>query len=241
MRKNLVAVILCFCTTILNAQTTPPPAASAKPNPGGLYIKGGLNLANISTTNDGRVDEAKMLTSFHVGLVGDVPLGDVLSFQLGLLLTGKGSKTEIYATSSTTDNYYKVKTNPLYLEVPANLVFKVPFGNDSRLFFGAGPYVAMGIGGKTKGEQKLLGVTSTYEKNIEFNNDDPATSGQEDASVNKLRRFDYGANALAGFEAGKMLIGVNYGLGLAKIGSSQSNDNDQNKHRVWSISIGFQL
>jgi hypothetical protein len=239
MRKNLVAVLLLF-STISNAQTTPPPAA-AKPNPGGMYLKGGLNLANISTTNDGRVDEAKMLTSFHVGLIGNIPLSDALSFQTGLMLTGKGSKTEIYAGSSTTDNYYKVKTNPIYLEVPANLVFKVPFGTDSRLFFGAGPYVAMGIAGKTKGEQRLLGVTSSYTKNIQFNNDDPATSGQEDASVNKLRRFDYGANALAGFEAGKMLIGVNYGLGFAKIGSTQSNDNDQNKHRVWSISIGFQL
>jgi hypothetical protein len=240
MRNYLLTVLLSFSIFVSQAQTTPPAAAS-KPNPGGIYLKGGLNLANISTTKDGRVDDAKMLTSFHAGFIGDIPLTDVLSFQTGLLLTGKGSKTEIYATASTTDNYYKVKTNPLYLEVPADLVFKVPFGNDSRLFFGAGPYVAMGIAGKTKGEQRFLGVTSSYEKNIEFNNDDPATSGQEDASVNKLRRFDYGANALAGFEAGKMLIGVNYGLGLAKIGSSQSNNNDQNKHRVWSISIGFQL
>jgi hypothetical protein len=157
------------------------------------------------------------------------------------MLTGKGAKTEIYLNSNTTDNYYKVKTNPLYIEVPANFVFKVPFGNDSRLFFGAGPYVAMGIGGKTKGEQRILGVTSTYEKNIQFNNDDPATSGQEDASVNKLRRFDYGANFLAGFEAGKIMIGVNYGLGLAKIGSNQSNNNDENKHRVWSIFLGIGL
>jgi hypothetical protein len=241
MRKNLVAVLLSFFSVSLNAQPTPPPATSAKPNPGGVYIKSGLNLANISTTADGRVDEAKMLTSYHVGVLGDMPLGDAFSFQLGLFLTGKGSKTEIYATSSTTDNYYKVKTNPIYLELPVNFVFKVPFGNDSRLFFGAGPYVAMGIGGKTKGEQRLLGVTGSYEKNIQFNNDDPATSGQEDASVNKLRRFDYGANGLAGFESGKMLVGVNYGLGLAKIGSAQANSNDENKHRVWSISIGFQL
>ncbi len=242
MRKVLVAAIAIISAYSLNAQSTKTPAsASAKPNPGGLYIKGGLNLSNISVTSDGRVDEAKMLTSFNVGILGDMPLGDALSFQLGLQLTGKGSKTEIYNTSSRTDNYYKVKFNPLYLEVPANFVFKVPFGNDSRLFFGAGPYVAMGIGGKTKGEQKFLGIMSSYEKDIQFNNDDPATSGQEDASVNKLRRFDYGANFLGGFEAGKAMIGVNYGLGLAKIGSNEANNNDQNKYRVWSISLGIQL
>ncbi|HEX6913630.1 MAG TPA: porin family protein [Chitinophagaceae bacterium] len=237
MLRLLIAAIICIPVISVNAQTTP----TARPNPGGVYIKGGLNLANISTTSDGRVDEANMLPSFHAGILADMPLGDAFSFQLGFLFTGKGSKTEIYASSSTTDNYYKLKTNPIYIEVPANFVFKVPFGNDTRVYFGAGPYIAMGIGGKTKGEQKLLGVTSSYERSIEFNNDDPATSGQEDASVNKLRRFDYGANALAGFEAGKLMIGVNYGIGLAKIGSSQANNNDENKHRVWGISVGVQL
>lgn len=240
MLKNVITVIM-VCI-MMNAQSqTNPPAPSNKPNPGGIYLKGGLNLANISTTSDGRVDEAKMLPSFHVGLMSDMPLGDALSFQLGLLLTGKGSKTEIYTTASTTDNYYKVKTNPLYLEVPANLVFKIPFGTGGRMFFGAGPYVAVGVGGKTKGEQRFLGVTGSYERSISFNDDDPLTAGQEDASVNKLRRFDYGANGLAGFESGKMMIGVNYGLGLAKIGSAESNDDDFNKHRVWSISLGIQL
>jgi hypothetical protein len=225
----------------LNAQTTNPPESASKPNPGGVYLKGGLNLANISTTSDGRVDEAKMLPSFHVGILSDMPLGDAFSFQLGLFLTGKGSKTEIYTTGVTTDNYYKVKTNPLYLEIPANFVFKVPFGTDSRLYFGAGPYVAIGVGGKTKGEQRFLGATSSYEKSISFNDDDPLTSGQEDASVNKLRRFDYGANVLAGFEVSKFMIGVNYGLGFAKIGSAEANDDDFNKHRVWSVSLGIQL
>lgn len=241
MRITLIAAFVLGTFVTVNGQNTNPPSTSAKPNPGGIYLKGGLNLANISTTSDGRVDEARMLPSFHAGVLSDMPLGDAFSFQLGLMLTGKGAKTEIYSSSSTTDNYYKVKTNPLYLEVPLNFVFKVPFGTDSRLYFGAGPYVAMGIGGKTKGEQKLLGLTSNYERDIEFNNDDPATSGQEDASVNKLRRFDYGANGLAGFETGKIMIGLNYGMGLAKIGSNESNDNDMNKHRVWSISLGIQL
>lgn len=241
MHKHFLAVIFAAFAVSAKAQTPNPPSPSNNPNPGGIYIKGGLNLANISTTSNGRVDDANMLTSFHAGMIGDMPLGDAFSFQLGLLVTGKGSKTEIYTTSSTTDNYYKVKTNPIYLELPANFVFKVPFGTDSRLYFGAGPYVAMGIGGKTKGEQKFLGATATYEKSISFNDDDPLTSGQEDASVNKLRRFDYGANFLAGFEVGKFMIGANYGLGMAKIGSAESNNNDYNKHRVWSISFGIQL
>jgi len=236
MRRMFLMLLSAGMISGAMAQTT------TKSNPGGLFIKGGVNFANISTTSSGKVDEAKMLTSFQAGILGDIALTDVFSFQTGLLLTGKGSKTEIYANNNNTaDNYYKIQTNPLYLEVPANLVFKVPMTSSSRFYFGAGPYAAVGIAGKTKGQQKFLGVESSYEKDIEFNNDDPLTSGQEDAGVNKLRRFDFGLNGLAGIETSKMLIGVNYGYGFSKIGSAEANNDDANKHRVWSLTLGFKL
>jgi hypothetical protein len=205
-------------------------------------LKGGVNFANISTNDNGTVDNANALTTFHVGLVGDIPIASVLSFQPGILLNSKGSKTEIYANNNNTaDNYYKLKTNPLYIEIPANFVFKIPMASSTNLFFGAGPYAAIGIGGKTKGEQKVFGITSNYEEDIVFNNDDPFTAGQEDQSVNKLRRFDFGINGLAGFEFGKASLGVGYGHGLTKINSAENNVDDKNKHRVWSVSLGIKL
>ena len=39
-----------------------------------VFIKGGFNLANVSVKDDGSIDEAKALPSFHVGLQGDVPV-----------------------------------------------------------------------------------------------------------------------------------------------------------------------
>jgi hypothetical protein len=207
-----------------------------------FFIRGGVNLANISTTSSGDIDEAKTLASYHVGAFIDVPLASIVSLQTGLLYTGKGSKTEIYADNNNrSDNYYKIQTNPFYFEIPVNLAFHFPISKRSSVFVGAGPYITMGFAGKTKGEQKLLGVVSSYEKDIEWNHDDPTTSGQEDAGVNKLRRFDYGLNAIAGLKAGKILLGVNYGYGLAKIGSAESNDNDANKHRVLSFTVGIGL
>lgn len=210
-------------------------------NPGGVYIKGGVNFANISVSSDGSVNDAKTLTTFNVGFLGDIPLADMFSIQTGLYLNGKGSKTEQYFGSSTDRNFYKVKFNPLYLELPANFVVKLPVDNQARVFFGAGPYVAMGIGGKVKGTQNIGGITNTYEKNIEFNNDDPTTGDQEDASVSKLRRFDYGANLTAGIEINRLMLGVNYGLGMAKIGSTQDNNNDKNKYRTFSINAGIRF
>jgi len=237
MKKLMTTVALCagICA-MANAQNTLKAS-----NPGGVYLKGGVNFANISVSSDGSVNNAKMLTTFNVGLLGDIPLADVFSIQTGLYLNGKGSKTEQYFGTSTDHNFYKVKFNPLYLELPANFVVKLPVDDQARVFFGAGPYVAMGIGGKVKGTQDIGGITSTYEKNIVFNNDDPTTSEQEDASVRKLRRFDYGANLLAGIEINRLMLGVNYGLGMAKIGSADNNNNDKNKYRIFSINAGIRF
>ncbi len=212
-------------------------------NPGGIYIKGGLSLSNISVNTNGTVNDAKTLTAFHAGIVGDIPLLPILSLQAGLSLNGKGAKSEYYADNNNkNDNYIKAKFNPLYLELPVNLVLKFPIGDNSRFFIGAGPYAAIGIGGKTKTDVKILGVSSSSDENITFNNDNPTTTQQEDASFTRVRKFDYGVNALAGIETGKLLLGVNYGLGLTKINSNgDNNSNDKNKYRVFSVSVGFKL
>jgi hypothetical protein len=204
-------------------------------------IQGGINLANVSVTGDGQVDEAKTLTSFNAGLITDIPLGGFVSLQPGLLFTGKGTRTQSGDPNSA--NYYKATTNPYYLEVPVNLVFKLPVGKDVHFFAGAGPYAAIGIAGKNKVEGKYLGIGFNSEESIRFSNDDPTTTNYEEgAGFGILKRFDYGLNGTAGFEGKAMTISAGYGLGLAKLQSgSNSSNNEENKHRVWSFSLGFKL
>ena len=209
-----------------------------------IYVQGGVNLANISTSNSGATEKNNLLTTFNAGILVRSNKAEPVALETGLLLNGKGSKSDTYTTSSTDDNYVKAKFNPLYLELPVNLIVRLPLANTtSNIFINAGPYVAMGIAGKSKVETKFLGVVSNSSSNIEFNNDNPATSQQEDASYNKLKRFDYGVNIGAGFDLGKVLIKANYGLGLAKINSTQTNNssNDKNKYRTVSISVGIPL
>ncbi len=58
-------------------------------------IRAGINLANVSVNDNGRVEDANSLTSFHAGIIGDFPLaGNFLSLQPGILFTGKGSKIQ---------------------------------------------------------------------------------------------------------------------------------------------------
>lgn len=214
-----------------------------KPNPGGIYIKGGYNAANVSVTQNGSVNDSKTLSTFHAGVIGDIPLASFLSFQTGLLLNGQGSKATTYLDASNhSDNFVKETFNPLYLQLPANLVFKVPLGTDFRLYAGAGPYAQMGIGGKTKVTSTVAGVETVTSHDIKFNNDNPLTDPQEDASYNKLKRFDFGINALAGIEISRFSVGVGYGWGLTKIRSTQTdNSTDNNKFRTFSIGLGVRL
>ncbi|HEX5152756.1 MAG TPA: porin family protein [Parafilimonas sp.] len=226
-------------TLLSNAQTT----SDAKLNPGGIYIKGGYNAANISVSNDGAVNDAKALSTFHAGVIADIPVAPVLSFQTGLLLNGQGAKTNYYLdNNNTSDNYIKTRFNPLYLELPASLVVKFPIGSNARIYAGGGPYAAMGIGGKQKVETSIAGIVSSSTDNIKFDNDDPTTGGEEGARYDRLKKFDVGMNALAGVEVDRFMIGVNYGWGLTKINSTQAdNSNDKNKYRTLSVGVGFRL
>ena len=203
-------------------------------------LRAGVNFANISITNDGDIDEAKMLTSFQVGLVGDIKVLPALYFQPGILFTGKGSKTEEGDANSAT--YYRATSNPYYIEVPVNLVFKTPTG-PVKFFVGGGPYLAVGVAGKNKVDGKFLNTSFHSEEDIEWSNDDPGTLDYEEgAGYGIMKRFDYGLNATAGIQAAKIILGINYGYGLAKLQSgSNSSSDDRNKHRVVSLTIGIKL
>ena len=205
-----------------------------------VYIQGGLNLANITKTTDGQTEKNNILPTFNVGILGRVKLASMFSLESGLLLTGHGSKAETYFTNG---NYTKTKFNPIYLQVPLNAVVKIPLQNESNVFFNAGPYVAMGIGGKSTREDRYLGITSNATSSIQFSNDDPFTSQQDDAAYNKLKRFDFGLNFGGGFQFQHFILKANYGLGLAKINSTQSNntENDKNKYRTFSVSVGIPI
>jgi len=138
MKISLIAATF-FLTAVVHAQN--------------VRIQAGVNLANVSVTNDGRIDDANMLTSFQAGIVGDAHIASILYLQPGILFTGKGSKIEIGRPNENL--YIKQTSNPFYIEVPVNLVIKLPFNSESHFFFGAGPYGAIGIAGKAKQTKKL--------------------------------------------------------------------------------------
>jgi len=238
MKKLIVsASALCLFAMATNAQVK----KSTSSNKGSFMIKAGVNLANISVTDNGRVNSANTLTSFRVGIGGDLPLSEGLSLQPSLLFTGKGAKTEEGNSASTT-YYLKSTSNPFYLELPVNLVGKIPLSEYTRIYIGAGPYVAMGIAGKNKVDSKIAGLSSHSERDIVYSDDNPFTKPEENGGYGKLKRFDYGLNAVAGLDFNKFTIGAGYGYGLVKINSNTNNNaNDEGKHRVLNFTLGIKL
>ena len=209
-----------------------------------VYIQGGVNLANITKTSSGQTEDNNMLTTFNAGILGRFGLSKVVDLESGLLFTGRGSKADTYYTSgNTTDNYVKTKFNPFYIEVPLNVIVRVPLQKTHGLFFHAGPYAAIGVAGKSTTDQKIIGISSHSENTIQYANDNPFTSRQEDAAYYKLKRFDFGVNIGGGFDLGKLLLKVNYGYGLTKINSTESNNasDDKNKYRTLSFSVGVPI
>jgi hypothetical protein len=234
-KKSILIAMGAFIAFGANAQVKSTPST----NEGGFILKGGVNLANISR-DGGNVYEANQLTSFNAGFALDIPLGTGISIQPGLIFTGKGSKTQ---NGQPTDaNYFRATSNPKYLELPLNMVGKIPLGGETKVMLGVGPYAAMGVGGKNKVESKVFGIQNNYERDLQFSNDDPTTATEEGAGYGKLKRFDYGFNALGGFDFGKVQLTANYGYGLVKVNSGTNNrDDDNNKHRVLSLSLGLKL
>lgn len=233
MKKALLMLLCGSATLIATAQKEDPKSS--------FIIKGGLNSANVTISDNGRVEDAKSLKSFHIGFVGDLYLAKILSFQPGILFTGKGTKSE--AGQQSDANYYKATTNPYYIEIPANLVFKFPLAANAKIYAGAGPYLAIGVAGKNKAEGKVAGVAFESESKIKWSNDDPTTLNEEEgAGFGILKRFDYGLNGIAGVEFDKLVLGIGYGYGLAKLQSgSNSSSDDNNKNRVWNFSVGFRF
>ena len=208
-----------------------------------VYVQGGLNFANITNTNNGQTEKNKELVTFNVGVMSRFGISNTFDLESGVLFTGKGSKAETYYNSG--NDYVKTKFNPLYLEVPLNAVVKIPLDakTKSNVFFHAGPYIAVGVGGKSSSESSIIGLKTSSSSSIKFSNDDPFTSRQDDAAYDKLKRFEFGVNVGGGIDFGKLLLKVNYGYGLTKINSTQSNNtvNDKNKFRTWSVSVGIPL
>ena len=179
-------------------------------------FKGGVNFATLHATVDGVSGSGNSgsLTTFNVGAFVDFKFGNV-SLQPALNFTGKGGSSSV-SFDGEANSGGKVKL--YYLQVPVNVVYHVP-AVVGDFYFGAGPYLGMGVSGKAKDN-------SGNSEDIKFG------SGQDE-----IKRTDAGLNAIVGFKFKTgFLINANYDWGLTNI---TNVDGIKLTNRVFGISVGY--
>jgi hypothetical protein len=182
----------------------------------GYGLRAGVNIPKYSLSNE----STQSNTGFFVTGYLDAPVSPYFSIQPGLSLQNKGGKW-------TPGSASEIKESVMSLDIPVNLVAKLPTGDSGNFFIGAGPYVGFGLSGKRKGE---LG-----EGNVKIERDLNFGSNEND----DLKRTDFGINFLAGYQlTNGFQINAGYGLGLTNLAPASG---DMAKNRIWSVGIGFGL
>jgi len=177
-------------------------------------VRAGVNFQNLTGKDEtGDKFSNKLIPGFNVGGNVEIPVATDFYLQPGLLFSTKGAK----------DKNSDFKTHLSYLEIPVNFLYKPVLG-DGKLLLGFGPYAAFGVGGKYKGDGNSTSV--------EFGSD-----------PDQVKRFDAGANLLAGYEfSNKLSFQLNAGLGLVNLANRAPGDSKSSlKNTGFGISAGYRF
>lgn len=185
-------------------------AASVAQSPVSYGLRGGVNFQNLNgkDAGGGSLDN-KLKVGFNLGVTADIPVAAPDYFvQTGLLFSTKGAKVETPITGGTN------KVNLNYLEVPITFLYKPVIG-EGRLLLGVGPYLGIGVGGKSD------------QGSIDFGDD--------------LKRFDAGGNLLFGYQfTPHVSAQLNAQLGLLNIQKDPQGDATI-KNTGFGVSLGYQF
>lgn len=99
--------------------------------------KFGMNFSNMT-----KIDESKALPGFTLGVGMDYGFNENWSLQSGLMISSKGFKFK--------EGDWKNKYRPIYLDIPILAAYKFNISDNTKFVINAGPYLAIGLGGKNK-------------------------------------------------------------------------------------------
>lgn len=168
----------------------------------------GVNFSNI--TQD---DDAKALPGFNLGIGLDYAFTDYWSFKSGLMFSSKGWKYK--------EDGFKETYRPIYLEIPLMGAVKVPITEGVKFVVNAGPYIAVGLGGKYK---------------------ESWDSGEDiklfDSDGGDMKRFDLGLQYGVGVElADRYLVNLTGQNGF--ITPIRHAGDDKPRNMCFTISLGY--
>ena len=178
-----------------------------------VALAGGVNSSSVKETNDlpdwdSIRHNYSSRTGMHFGFIADLRLapGSKFYFQPGVFFYNKGRKYESPYDSNATIQTYTYSQFINYMDMPLNFVFKAPLGKKAKLMFGAGPYISFFYNGTEKSD------TVYYNGDFKSNENSDLSVGNK---AGQYKTFDFGMNALAGFEIGHVFLTANFSRGLS--------------------------
>ncbi len=186
-------------------------------------------------------------TGISFGFIGNVSLNkkQSLFFRTGALYSARGAQAIQKFDTTKVDlvdekQYFEATSNLKinYIDVPANLLFKLPLKGKTKFLLGGGIQASLFYNGSTKlNTIKAYKVQADSAVHYEFketiNNDLPVGT-----AANKYSVVHFSANALTGFEFGRAFITLDYSNGLTDFFRSE----DQSfRHRTIGLHLGVFL
>jgi len=173
-------------------------------------VKGGISLNGLYSS----FSSSSLYVGGRAGVGMEWHLNRYVSIQPALMISQKGAKSTSTTTitvenqsgeKEVTHKKYSYDYNLTYLELPIELMVRIPLHHSNALLLAAGPYFAYGIGGNSN-MTKTVNDSSTKQTLSSFGND----------GLN-LRRFDFGLGNGIYFEHKHFFTGLHYELGLVNM------------------------
>lgn len=204
-----------------------------------IGVVGGVHQSDILEKNDlPGWDEIKNnykpRIGGHFGFIADLPFGKKgnFVFQPGVIFYNKGRKYgEVLDTTFRDTLSIDRKEFINYIDIPFNLVGKIPLGKKVKFVLGGGTYFSFFYNGKL--QSQYVAKSGAY--SADEIDDLPVGDGK-----GKYSTFDYGVNALAGFEFGRVLLTGHYTHGLHNMYQAVDHDG-KFKNQTMGVRLGVFL
>lgn len=178
--------------------------------------KVGMNISNFT----GDLDvSAKVGVKLGVGM--EYAFNDTWLLQPSLFLSQKGAKFSAIVSGDEAD----VKFNAMYFELPIMMAARFNVANNTNIVVSAGPYMAYGVGGKTRTKMRIGGAKTDIKEN---------TFGSD-----AFDRFDAGLGVGVAAEFGRIIVGLDGQFGLVKLMDMNIDSNPKNIN--CAITLGYKF
>lgn len=184
--KKIFFAILLLGSIPCNAQTK-------------FGIQGGVLGTSFKAKAEGWDNmKYKITTGYKLGVFAEIPTSEHVFINPALNLVHKGGKAESYIENEAGSGTISVTTKTNYLEMPVNLIYKLNGRGGNGFYSGAGPVLGMGLGGEiitaAKDTSDEGPINESESTPVKFDGKDT------DDDHAHLKRFEWGANAFAGYQ-----------------------------------------